>query len=79
MLNEINKPAADAIAEYFEMPVNFGDDSYDRRLAEADAFVAGWDACINYILSVVEESDISPLYKMTAGRIAPNFKATREV
>lgn len=79
MATEINEHVAEALTEYFDMPVNFGDDSHALKMAEADAFVAGWDACLSYILGVVDKSGLNPMYKFAAERIAPNFKATREV
>ena len=35
----------DAVDEYLATKVNFGADSFELRMAETDAFVAGWTAC----------------------------------
>lgn len=71
---------ADSLSEYLDQPSNFGSDSHEVRLAEADAFVAGWDACLDHLLKALDAAPaIMPeFYKEVGRNMAESFRATVE-
>lgn len=45
---------SDAFSKYVSNDVNFGADSFETRVAEQDAFTAGWCAAIAFIVGIEE-------------------------
>jgi hypothetical protein len=45
---------SDAFSRYVSDGVNFGSDSFEVRVAEQDAFTAGWRAAIAFITGIKE-------------------------
>ena len=45
---------SDAFSKYVSNEVNFGSDSFEIRVAEQDAFTAGWRAAIAFITGTKE-------------------------
>lgn len=43
-----------AFNKYVSNDVNFGSDSFETRVAEQDAFTAGWNAAIAFIVGIKE-------------------------
>lgn len=43
-----------AFSKYASDDVNFGSDSFETRVAEQDAFTAGWNAAIAFIVGIKE-------------------------
>ena len=46
---------SDAFSKYVSDGVNFGSDSFETRVAEQDAFTAGWNAAIAFIVGINED------------------------
>lgn len=46
---------SDAFSKYVSDGVNFGSDSFKVRVAEQDAFTAGWRAAIAFITGIKED------------------------
>lgn len=46
---------SDAFSKYVSDGVNFGSDSFEVRVAEQDAFTAGWRAAIAFITGIKED------------------------
>lgn len=46
---------SDAFSRYMSDSVNFGSDSFEVRVAEQDAFTAGWRAAIAFITGIKED------------------------
>lgn len=45
---------SEAFSNYVSNDVNFGSDSFETRVAEQDAFTAGWNAAIAFITGIKE-------------------------
>lgn len=45
---------SNAFSRYVSNDVNFGSDSFETRVAEQDAFAAGWNAAIAFIVGIKE-------------------------
>lgn len=45
---------SDAFSKYVSDGVNFGSDSFETRVAEQDAFTAGWNGAIAFITGIKE-------------------------
>ena len=45
---------SDAFSKYVSDGVNFGSDSFETRVAEQDAFTAGWNAAIAFMAGIKE-------------------------
>lgn len=45
---------SDAFSKYVSNEVNFGSDSFEIRVAEQDAFTAGWKAALAFMVGIEE-------------------------
>lgn len=66
--------ADEALSAYLELPVNevYGDTDV---VAETDAFVAGWDASITHLNTVLEDMDIPGPLKSIVTQILESNRA----
>ena len=55
MIKQLETLASDLAYDYTRQPVNFGTDSEDMRVAEQDAFKAGFEAGVKAVLALAEE------------------------
>lgn len=46
---------SDAFSKYVSDGVNFGSDSFETRVAEQDAFAAGWKAAVAFMIGIKED------------------------
>ena len=53
--NAMNDTINNAFSKYVSDDVNFGSDSFEARVAEQDAFTAGWNAAIAFIAGINED------------------------
>ena len=51
----MNDTINNAFSNYVSNDVNFGSDSFETRVAEQDAFTAGWNAAIAFIAGINED------------------------
>lgn len=50
-MTENEAACTEAVNSYLSQGVNFGEDSFAMRMAETDAFIAGWNAALAFISS----------------------------
>ena len=68
---------AELLEEYLGQDVNFGSDSHEVRLAESDAFLAGWDSCLQYLLNAIDSnSHVPEKYREMTHNVSKKFTAT---
>lgn len=71
--------ADEALSAYLALPVNESYDGETDTVAETDAFVAGWEASITHLNSVLSDMDIPGPLKSIVTQILESNRAEYSV